>query len=74
MAVKEQALLATDDKALREAAKNHSVKVIGSLGLLKLFYLQGIITKKKHYLSFLEKLQEDLYLTKELIDWAKKGI
>lgn len=67
-------LLATDDKVLRREAEKRSIKVIGSLGLLKLLYLKRIIEKKDHYLSFLEKLQEDLYIQEELLEWAKKEI
>ncbi len=74
LAIENDALLAAADKPLRKAAKRLKIRVIGTLGLLKLLYLKGHMDNKKTFLNLLEKLQTDLYLDEKLLKWAKKGI
>jgi predicted nucleic acid-binding protein len=67
-------MIATDDLALRKVAKKRDIKVVGTLGLLKLLYIQKIIHTTEAYLNYLEKLGTDLYLSDDLVEWAKKDI
>jgi len=62
--------IATDDKPLRQFAKNLGISIIGSLGLLKSLYQRKIIKTREEYLSFLESLQKDIYISDELMKWA----
>jgi predicted nucleic acid-binding protein len=56
LAIENDALSAAYDKPLRKVAKRLKIRVIGSLGLLKLLYLKGHMDNKKAYLNLLEKL------------------
>lgn len=62
--------IATDDKPLRKFAKNLEISIVGSLGLLKLLYQRKIIKTKEDYISFLESLQKDIFISDELMKWA----
>lgn len=62
--------IATDDRVLREFAKNVGVSVTGSLGLLKSLYQSRLIKTKQEYQMFLDSLQKDIYLSDDLLKWA----
>ena len=62
--------IASDDKPLRLYAKELGISVIGSLALLKSLYQKRIIKTRKEYLTYLETLQEDIYLSEKLMKWA----
>ncbi len=62
--------IASDDKTLRQFAKNLGLSITGSLGLLKALYKNKIIKTKEEYLSFIESLQKDLFISEDLIKWA----
>jgi len=70
LALEKKVPIASDDKPLRHYAKKLGLSVIGSLALLKSLYKKGIIKTRKEFLSLLELLQEDIYLTEELMKWA----
>jgi len=55
---------------LRLYAKELGISVIGSLALLKILYKRRIIKTRKDYIAYLETLQEDIYLSEELMKWA----
>ena len=74
LVIEKKSMMATDDLALRKVAKNKDILVIGTLGLLKLLYTQNIIQTRETYLEYLEKLRTDLYLSDDLVEWAKKDI
>ena len=62
--------IASDDRPLRLYAKELGITTIGSLALLKKLYQSRIIKTRKEYLTYLETLQEDIYLSEELRKWA----
>jgi len=62
--------LASDDQELRNFAKELSIKVTGSLGLLKAMYQRKIITTKKEYLKYLDSLKKDDFFSEELYHWV----
>jgi len=62
--------IATDDKPLRQYAKNLGISIVGSLGLLKSLYQRKIIKTRGDYISYLESLQKDIYISDELMKWA----
>ena len=62
--------IASDDKPLRLYAMDLGISVIGSLALLKLLYQKRIIKNRKEYLTSLETLQEDIYLSEKLMKWT----
>lgn len=62
--------IASDDRPLRLYAKDLGISVIGSLALLKILYQRKMIKNRNDYVSYLETLQEDVYLSEELIKWA----
>ncbi|TFF89398.1 MAG: hypothetical protein EU549_00745 [Promethearchaeota archaeon] len=66
--------IASDDKKLRKFAKRLDIPVIGSLGLLKLLFKNKIIKTDDEYVKLLESLQEDLYISAELLNWAIKDM
>ncbi len=70
LALEHKIPIATDDKPLRQFAKNLGISIVGSLGLLKSLYQSKIIKTIKEYLSFLESLQEDIFISNELMKWA----
>ncbi len=70
LALEHKIPIATDDKPLRQFAKNLGISIIGSLGLLKSLYQSKIIKTKEEYISFLESLQKDIYISDELMKWA----
>lgn len=53
-------------------AKEMKVNVIGTLGLLKLLYQQRIINTEEEYIKYLRVLQDDLFLSDQLIEWARE--
>ena len=55
MAIVRGSLLATDDKPARHAAKQHSMQVIGSTGILRSCAKHGILSKSEAQVS-LEKM------------------
>lgn len=72
LATEKVATLASDDKVIRKMAKELKVNVIGTLGLLKLLYQQRIINTKEEYIKYLRVLQDDIFLSDELIEWARE--
>ncbi len=72
LALEHKIPIATDDKPLRQFAKNLGISIVGSLGLLKSLYQRKIIKTREEYLSFLESLQKDIYISDELMKWAFK--
>jgi len=70
LALEHKIPIATDDKPLRQFAKNLGISIVGSLSLLKSLYQSKIIKTKEEYLSFLESLQEDIFISDELMKWA----
>jgi len=70
LALEHKIPIATDDKPLRQFAKNLGISIVGSLGLLKSLYQSKIIKTREDYLSFLESLQEDIFISDELMKWA----
>ncbi len=70
LALEHKIPIATDDKPLRQFAKNLGISIVGSLGLLKSLYQSKIIKTREEYLSFLESLQEDIFISDELMKWA----
>jgi len=65
-------LFATDDYKARKIAKKHGVKCIGTLGLVREAYKRNYFSDKVNYLQTVDLLAEDLHLTPELIEWARK--
>lgn len=70
LALEHKIPIATDDKPLRQFAQNLGISIVGSLGLLKSLYQSKIIKTREEYLSFLESLQEDIFISDELMKWA----
>ncbi len=70
LALEHKIPIATDDKPLRQFAKNLGISIVGSLSLLKSLYQSKIIKTREEYLSFLESLQEDIFISDELMKWA----
>ncbi|MGV9172469.1 MAG: hypothetical protein ACOC35_07870 [Promethearchaeia archaeon] len=64
--------IASDDRPLREYAEKLGIQITGSLGLLKLLYKKKIIKTREEYMSHLNSLQKDVYISDELMDWALK--
>jgi len=69
-ALEYQITIASDDKPLRNYAKNLGIGVTGSLGLLKILYQKGIIKNREIFIKYLFSLQEDVYISDELMKWA----
>jgi len=70
LALEHRIPIATDDKPLRQYAKNLGISIVGSLGLLKSLYQRKIIKTREEYLLFLESLQKDIFISDELMKWA----
>jgi len=66
--------IASDDKPLRQFARSLGIPITGSLGLLKALFQNRIIKSIKDYISLLESLQKDLYISEELTEWALEGL
>jgi predicted nucleic acid-binding protein len=64
--------IASDDGPLRTYAKKLGISITGSLGLLKALNQKKIIETQKEYIKFLNLLQEDIYISDELMKWALK--
>ena len=62
--------LASDDRSLRKTAQQLGILVTGSLGLLKELFKSKIIESKSEYIDLLNQLQQDIYLSDELLRWA----
>ena len=70
LAIEHKIPIASDDKPLRQFAKQLGLSITGSLGLLKSLYQNKIIKTRKEYLTFLDSLQKDIYISDELMKWA----
>lgn len=66
--------IASDDNPLRQFAKKLGITVTGTLGLLKALFQNNIIKTLDEYMASLKALQKELYISKELLDWALKGL
>ena len=66
-----EAILATDDKKVRKYCETQNLKFIGTLGICKQSYFLGFFENKEQYTEIINLLAQDLYLSEELIDWAK---
>ncbi|MBI5229648.1 hypothetical protein HY991_06060 [Candidatus Micrarchaeota archaeon] len=68
-------LLFTDDLTARDAAKRFGLEPHGTLAILTRAYRENMLGKRDA-ISCLEKLHSDsnLYLTRDLVDWARKQI
>lgn len=64
--------IVSDDKNLRQFAKNLGIPITESLSLLKSLYQKKIIKKREEYMSFLDSLQKDIYISDELKKWASE--
>ena len=64
--------IASDDRPLRRYAKKLGISITSSLGLLKALYQKKIIETRDEYITFLNLLQEDIYISDELMKWALK--
>ena len=62
--------IASDDRPLRIYAEKLGILITGSLGLLKLLYKKRIIENLDEYITYLTSLQEDIYISDELMKWA----
>jgi len=62
--------ITSDDRPLRNYAIKLEIKITGSLGLLKLLYKKRIIKSREKYIHYLNSLQEDIYISEDLIKWA----
>lgn len=62
--------IASDDRPLRNYAIKLEIKITGSLGLLKLLYKKRIIKSREKYIHYLNSLQEDIYISEDLLKWA----
>jgi predicted nucleic acid-binding protein len=70
LAIAHKKPLASDDKPLRNFARQHGVAITGSLGLLKQLYLKRIIPSREKYLALLKLLQDDVFISDDLMKWA----
>ncbi len=68
-------LLFTDDLSARDTAKRIGLEPHGTLAIITRAYRENVLNKKEA-LSCLEKLHADstLYLTTDLLEWARKQI
>ncbi len=69
IAIERECLFATDDLKARKLAKDRSVDVIGTLGIMRLAFLEDQIDKRE-LKSSVSKLNEILYFTDELENWT----
>jgi predicted nucleic acid-binding protein len=70
LAIERKMLLASDDLPLRDYAKKLGIAITGSLGLLKALYQKHFIKEREKYVKLLYSLQEDIYISDELMKWA----
>lgn len=62
--------IASDDRPLRQFAEKLGISITGSLGLLKSLYQNRIIETREEYITSLESLQKDIYISDEFMKWA----
>ncbi|KKM07565.1 hypothetical protein LCGC14_1732670 [marine sediment metagenome] len=62
--------ITSDDRPLRIYAEKLGIIITGSLGLLKALYQKKIIKTRDDYIAYLGSLQEDVYISNELMKWA----
>ena len=62
--------IASDDRPLRLYAEKLGIPITGSLGLLKALYQKKFIKTREEYITLLNSLQEDVYISDELMKWA----
>lgn len=72
LALEHKCLIASDDRPLRKYAENLGISITGSLGLMKLLYQKNIIKTREEYITLLNSLNEDVYISDELMKWALK--
>ncbi|OLS18871.1 MAG: hypothetical protein HeimC3_48090 [Candidatus Heimdallarchaeota archaeon LC_3] len=56
---------------MRKLCDKYNIEFIGTLGLCKTAYHKGCFSDKQEYLDSLDNLRKDLYLSEEIIKWAK---
>jgi predicted nucleic acid-binding protein len=64
-------LVISDDKKVRKFCEILGIDSIGTLRLLKTGFNQGYFENSNIYLKKIDQLSLDLYLTDELLNWAK---
>ena len=74
LALKLNKPIATDDKLIRRYSKKLKIPITGSLGLLKTLYQKNLFKSKEEYQSYLNKLQEDVYISDDLMKWAMEDL
>jgi len=62
--------IASDDRPLRNYAEKLGILITGSLGLLKSLYKKRIIDTRDEYITYLNLLRKDVYISNELMKWA----
>lgn len=62
--------IASDDRPLRIYVEKLGITITGSLGLLKALYKNKIIKTRDEYITYIGSLQEDVYISDELMKWA----
>ena len=70
LALEYKSPIASDDRPLRLYAEKLGISITGSLGLLKALYQKKIIETREEYITLLNSLEEDVYISDELMKWA----
>jgi len=70
LALEHNITIASDDRPLRIYAEKRGISITGSFGLLKALYQKNIIKTREEYITYLNSLQEDVYISDELMKWA----
>lgn len=70
-AIKENALVITDDNKIKNIIKLKIGSAVGTLRLLKNAFNCNYYESKSQYFSLIDEIAKDLYLTEDLIKWAK---
>lgn len=70
LALEHKSPIASDDRPLRLYAEKLGISITGSLGLLKALYQKKIIETREEYITLLNSLEEDVYISDELMKWA----
>lgn len=65
-------LIITDDKKVKSCCQYYGIAAIGTLRLLKNAYTADYFKSKEEYFIVIDEVAKDLYLSKELINWAKQ--